>query len=731
MAEVKDIIVKITIEGDTKYLNALAKFEAANARRIKGEREVAKAIEQKNKQQEKATTSTYKQTMSEQQAQKEANKTKQAYVQLGQQVQDFGIQVQGGTSWLVAFSQQMPQAAFVAKDLGGSLGKVASFLTGPWGTAIILAVSVLTPLVTTLLKTKDATDDLKESEKALVDSQVAVLESRAKLDEALGRNTDSYEKAEEAARNAGIAEIESAAKAVKATQIRLKAALAEYILLQRQQKAEASGDEKEGTGSSTILRMFGFGDLTDEITAANKATEILNKATSELNETLATQAQRQNTINKDRERAAEKARRAEEKAAREREREAKRLQREEDKRNKPVTDLVADLAKGRPEISKIQDEINLLNKALAQVPKDSAAAQEGYRRLAAAQKELVAAYHKINEEENPILKVIHDLETAQEETAKLNTIYQQLITSINSGQYTGPFLKALIDEANKTQDKIDPEGAPARKKALEYDKSAGLESLEVTKVREQIAEQEKVIEYLRQMGAATREAEKDLEALQMQLEKLQMTAGETWALNTAVEAINALADGFAAAVEGTKTFAQAFEDMAKVVVAEITKLIVKFLLLQVVSAIFGGGSKITKGVAAQLKIPGVSGEANGGVFNNGNRINAYANGGIVTKPTLFPMANGNVGLMGEAGYEAIMPLQRGSDGKLGVQAAPVNVQVINNAGAAVSVRQEDDKTLIILEAVEQSRKAITSDIRRGGNLVSRSLENTYGVNRGR
>lgn len=57
--------------------------------------------------------------------------------------------------------------------------------------------------------------------------------------------------------------------------------------------------------------------------------------------------------------------------------------------------------------------------------------------------------------------------------------------------------------------------------------------------------------------------------------------------------------------------------------------------------------------------------ANGNIFNSG-QIMAFANGGIVSKPTLFPMANG-MGLMGEAGPEAVMPLKRLSNGKLGVE----------------------------------------------------------------
>lgn len=65
----------------------------------------------------------------------------------------------------------------------------------------------------------------------------------------------------------------------------------------------------------------------------------------------------------------------------------------------------------------------------------------------------------------------------------------------------------------------------------------------------------------------------------------------------------------------------------------------------------------------------------GGAFSQG-RVTPFANGGIVNGPVQFPMRGGR-GLMGEAGPEAIMPLTRGVDGKLGVQAAgggsPINV----------------------------------------------------------
>ncbi|MCX7299281.1 MAG: phage tail tape measure protein [Rhodobacterales bacterium] len=55
----------------------------------------------------------------------------------------------------------------------------------------------------------------------------------------------------------------------------------------------------------------------------------------------------------------------------------------------------------------------------------------------------------------------------------------------------------------------------------------------------------------------------------------------------------------------------------------------------------------------------------GAPFSQG-RVMPFARGGVVSGPTSFPM-RGGTGLMGEAGPEAIMPLARGADGKLGVR----------------------------------------------------------------
>lgn len=112
---------------------------------------------------------------------------------------------------------------------------------------------------------------------------------------------------------------------------------------------------------------------------------------------------------------------------------------------------------------------------------------------------------------------------------------------------------------------------------------------------------------------------------------------------------------------------------------------------------FGGGLASGAGwggFAGALAMPKLM--ADGGMFSNG--IRPFAMGGVVNSPTLFKFANGgamSTGVMGEAGPEAILPLSRGSDGKLGVSASgsgggDVNVTV--NVDAKGSKVQGDDQS---------------------------------------
>ena len=75
------------------------------------------------------------------------------------------------------------------------------------------------------------------------------------------------------------------------------------------------------------------------------------------------------------------------------------------------------------------------------------------------------------------------------------------------------------------------------------------------------------------------------------------------------------------------------------------------------------GGLLTQGVAGLVQ--GILPFANGAPFSQG-RVMPFADGGVVSQATHFGM-RGGMGVMGEAGPEAIMPLARGPDGKLGVR----------------------------------------------------------------
>ena len=113
--------------------------------------------------------------------------------------------------------------------------------------------------------------------------------------------------------------------------------------------------------------------------------------------------------------------------------------------------------------------------------------------------------------------------------------------------------------------------------------------------------------------------------------------------NVALNAIGSVTDGL---VEMITTGKANFREMAAAILKDIAKIMIQAAIAGAVKKMFG--------------------LASGGVIQGG-RLQPYAQGGVVSRPTVFPMANGDVGLMGEAGPEAVMPLKRGPSGRLGVE----------------------------------------------------------------
>jgi hypothetical protein len=125
--------------------------------------------------------------------------------------------------------------------------------------------------------------------------------------------------------------------------------------------------------------------------------------------------------------------------------------------------------------------------------------------------------------------------------------------------------------------------------------------------------------------------------------------------------------------------------------------------------------------------------AKGNIFN-GQGISAYSSQ-VVSKPTLFPFARG-VGLMGEAGPEAIMPLRRDSSGRLGVSAgggaSSITVKLVNQSGTPLQASGQRTSTgpngemqiEVMINAVDA---AIGDRIANGQGSTSRALESRFGL----
>lgn len=113
----------------------------------------------------------------------------------------------------------------------------------------------------------------------------------------------------------------------------------------------------------------------------------------------------------------------------------------------------------------------------------------------------------------------------------------------------------------------------------------------------------------------------------------------------------AMSDAFAQGVAGSRSL----DDVLKSLTLRLSDIAVRLAFKPVENALTAGFTGLFAGG------PGALGAASGAV-------KPFASGGIIGTPTYFPLRGGGLGLAGEAGPEAIMPLARGPDGRLGVTA---------------------------------------------------------------
>lgn len=166
----------------------------------------------------------------------------------------------------------------------------------------------------------------------------------------------------------------------------------------------------------------------------------------------------------------------------------------------------------------------------------------------------------------------------------------------------------------------------------------------------------------------------------------------------ALHNLNALSQSFGTqltgALKGAATSGKSLEDVLRRVGLNLAGMALKQGLNPLGNLAGGFLSSILGGIMPFAK---------GGVV-------PFATGGVVSSPTYFP-AGKNIGLMGEAGAEAIMPLQRTADGRLGVAAmggGGSGVQVVFNVTAqdAASFRKSESQiTTMLARAVSRGSRS--------------------------
>lgn len=168
--------------------------------------------------------------------------------------------------------------------------------------------------------------------------------------------------------------------------------------------------------------------------------------------------------------------------------------------------------------------------------------------------------------------------------------------------------------------------------------------------------------------------------------------------------VNALQNTENALVDFAMTGKLAFKDLVNSIIQDLIRVAIQQAIIKPLTGWF-------KGLFAD-----------GGAFVGG--VQKFATGGVVSSPTYFPM-RGGMGLMGEAGPEAIMPLRRLGNGRLGVEASNGggnvnNVQVtVNVEGGQTQVSGDAGKAAQLGQLIGQAvRQELVAQKRPGGLLAA-------------
>ena len=285
---------------------------------------------------------------------------------------------------------------------------------------------------------------------------------------------------------------------------------------------------------------------------------------------------------------------------------------------------------------------------------------------------------------NPYVALAAGLAAATIWTYRLATAHDRMIGALEAGQggekgvkkaqlqaveYRNSIEKLRLEikelEGQKTLNSIEIKNLEEKKaEIVEYTKKINDITEAVEAFRKAVAEGESIEEAMKKMNSFLKKATEGVDG-----EKYEGFLGGLKKWKDGVKPImEEIADVTASAFEKMAshlanfitTGKLNFKEFARSVIADLSKVIAKQIL---VNALTGGKTEsggIIGWVTGLFKK-----NANGNAFAQ-NGIVPYRKGGVVNAPTMFKYGGSKLGIMGEAGPEAIMPLKRGSNGKLGV-----------------------------------------------------------------
>lgn len=200
---------------------------------------------------------------------------------------------------------------------------------------------------------------------------------------------------------------------------------------------------------------------------------------------------------------------------------------------------------------------------------------------------------------------------------------------------------------------------------------------------------------------------------------------QTKVAKTATNVMRDLGATFTSSAEEAVMSGQKFRDVLQGLAEDIERIMLRRMILEpFFNSLFGDA-----GIFSSL-MPSSgtkTSSAHGNVFSS-NRLLAYADGGIIRSRIQFPMANGGVGIAGEAGPEAIIPLSRTRGGDLGVKADVGGGTVVNVYAPPGSQVSQDRKMEGGIEHINiMIDEAVAGNVGRTGSKTHKAMKSTFGL----